>query len=155
MEFKETPDKYYAAWLLLHQTHLLLLKAREKELKKYKITFEESLTLGVIQRMGGNPTVSDISRLSIRGYHTIAAMVNRMARRGLLKREKRNGKESPGGVTITEKGHEAWLLASKREAVNAAISTLSEEERVQFMNLLKRVRDGAILYTAFQDTLQI
>lgn len=105
--------------------------------------------------MGGNPTVSDISHLSIRDYHTILALVNRMEKRGLLKREKRSGKGNPGSVTITEKGHQALIESLKREAIYASMSALTDEEREQFAVFLKKVRDAAVLYSALQDTPEI
>jgi DNA-binding MarR family transcriptional regulator len=154
-EFKDNFDRDYALWLLLHQTNVLLLKAREKELSKYRLTFDESSTLGIISRFEGPPTVSDISHLGIRGYHTISALIHRMEKRGLLKRERRSSKENPGGIRLTEKGQEALLLSSKRESITATMSTVIEEEREQFANLLKKIRDSAVLYSAMQDTPDI
>jgi DNA-binding MarR family transcriptional regulator len=150
----ETSDKDYLLFRMLHQSHLVVLKFREKELRKYRVTFEESNTLTVINRIGGKPTISDISHISIKGYHTISALINRMAKRGLIKKEKGTAK-NPQRIAITEKGTEALRLSLARESIKAAMSVFTEAEKDQLITLLKKMRNSAIHHSALQDTPEI
>lgn len=148
----EKTDKDYMLWRLLHQSHLMLLKMREKELKKFKISFEESQALTVINRLGGNPTISDISHVSIKSYHTIAALLKRMEKHGLLKIQKGSARKKPGRIALTEKGREALSLSIKRESIKASMSVFTSTEKNKLISLLKKARDSAIVHLAIQDT---
>ena len=74
----------------LHVAHMMVYKAREQELKNYGVSYEEVQTLNAIRTIGGKPTVTDITHISVKNYHTIAAIVKRIQRKGLVKKETRH-----------------------------------------------------------------
>lgn len=136
----------------LHVAHMMVFKAREQELKKYGISYEEVQTLKAILSIGGKPTVTDITHVSVKSYHTIAAIVKRLLRKGLVKKEQDPVTKRLWRLTITEKGQKSTNLALKTESLISIFSTFTENECSHLNSLLQRTCKSAILYTALKPT---
>lgn len=144
-------DRLLAAWVLMGQTWSAMYKAAERQLNKVGLTPEQIDTLWVCRDYPGPLTPAELSRLLFRGNQTVAGLLTRMERQGLVRRvPKRKGKPF-AEIQMTAKGEQ--LCASGIEELRALIanimSSLSAEELEQFQELLRKPRQKAL------DELQI
>src|SRR5512137_1455251 len=145
MEYDES-TKYYSdedndqdLWLLLTHTRYAVFRAREKELQRYGVSPEQVGLLFVVQALGNKATPAAISRHIIRQPHTVSALVDRMARRGLVKKVKDLDRKNLVRVVMTEKGQKTYELSTKRGPIHRIMTTLSDEERKEFRTYLERL----------------
>ena len=114
-----------------------------KELRKYNITTRETAVLLTIQYSGGNASLGEIARLLMRQNHTIYEIVRRMELRGLVRRIKSQGRNSPSRITSTKKGQQAFSNAMKMDSINQIFSSLSKEDSQKLNAYLEILRDKA------------
>ncbi|MBE9514025.1 MAG: MarR family transcriptional regulator [Chloroflexi bacterium] len=124
----------------------MVYKVLELELTKVGVTPMKTYVLEVCKEYRGSLTPAEISRLFFRESQTIAGLLARMEREGLIRRVPKRKGHPFTEVEITAKGEE--LLRPAREAVCPLItrimSSLSVEEHDQFQNLLLKVRRKAL-----------
>ena len=137
-------DRDYELWVLLLQARDVLFNAREKELRQYGISAMEAAALFIIQAIGDGATPTEISRWMIRAPHTISALLDRMEKKGLVRKSKDLDRKNLVRVSLTEKGKEAYNNSARRELIYSIISALSNEERQQLSKSLQTLRDRAL-----------
>jgi len=145
MEYDEAA-KFYSAededqdlWLLLTHTRYAVFRAREKELQRYGVSPEQVSVLFVVQALGNKATPAAIARHIIRQPHTVSALVDRMSRRGLVKKVKDLDRKNLVRVVMTEKGKKTYEISTKRGPIHRILSTLNEDEKKLFRSYLERV----------------
>lgn len=145
LEYDEAA-KYYSAedddqdlWLLLTHTRYAVFRAREKELQRYGVSPEQVGLLFVVQALGNKATPAAISRHIIRQPHTVSALVDRMTRRGLVKKVKDLDRKNLVRVVMTEKGKKTYELSTKRGPIHRIMSIMEEEERKNFRATLEKL----------------
>jgi DNA-binding MarR family transcriptional regulator len=145
MEYDESA-KFYAyededqdLWLLLTHTRYAVFRAREKELQRYGVSPEQVGLLFVVQALGNKATPAAISRHIIRQPHTVSALVDRMARRGLVKKVKDLDRKNLVRVVMTEKGKKTYDLSTKRGPIHRIMGILSPEEKQEFRTHLEKI----------------
>jgi MarR family transcriptional regulator, organic hydroperoxide resistance regulator len=145
MEYDEA-TKFYSAededkdlWLLLTHARYAIFRAREKELMRYGVSPEQVGLLFVVQALGNKATPAALSRHIIRQPHTVSALVDRMARRGLVKKVKDLDRKNLVRVVMTEKGQKTYELSTKRGPIHRIMNTLSEEEKTEFRSYLEKL----------------
>jgi len=136
-------DEDYNLWVLLHQTTDATLRARQKELDQSGISVIEVRVLVAIQAIGERATPSEISRRVFREPHSVSALLNRMEKRGLVKKTQDLDRKNLVRVSITEKGQQAYDKSIRRKSIRRIISSLSEEERQQLRSCLEKLRNKA------------
>jgi len=136
-------DEDYNLWVLLHQTTDALLRARQKELDQFDISVIEVGVLVVTQAIGEKATPSEISRRIFREPHTVSALLNRMEKKGLVKKTQDLDRKNLVRVSITEKGRQAYDNSTGRKSIRRIISSLSEEERQQLRSYLEKLQNKA------------
>jgi len=129
--------------VLLHQTTDAVLRARQKELDQFDISVIEVGVLVVTQAIGEKATPSEISRRIFREPHTVSALLNRMEKRGLVRKTQDLDRKNLVRVSITEKGHQAYDNSTGRKSIRRIISSLSEEERRQLRACLEKLQNKA------------
>jgi DNA-binding MarR family transcriptional regulator len=134
--FIDEDDKLYH---LFARARYLTFRAREKELQRYKLTPEQSQVLFVTGSLGNKATPAAISRLLLRQPHTVSAIVDRMATKGLLKKTKDLERRNMVRVVVTPKGLEAYKLSTKRGPIRRILGILNEKERKNFKDYLERI----------------
>ena len=144
----QIPDARLAAWSLLFQAFYAARKAEERRLFKAKVGLtHEKLTILQLATLYEDPlTPAEISRSLFRESQTIAAMLSRMEREGLVKRvPKRKGKPYTE-VIATAKGKELCGPAVEVTISFAMelMSCLSAEELEQLQKLLRKIRQKAL-----------
>ena len=137
-------DKVYNLWVLLHQTRDAIFKVRDKELAKHGISPAEAAALFIIQATGENVTPIEISRWMLREPHTVTGLLNRMEKKGLVRRSKDRDRKNLVRVSLTEKGKQVYNQSTERGSINSAISALSGPEQQQLGSYLQKLRDQAL-----------
>lgn len=138
-KFYSTEDEDQDLWLLLTHTRYAVFRAREKELQRYGVSPEQVGLLFVVQALGNKATPAAISRHIIRQPHTVSALVDRMARRGLVKKVKDLDRKNLVRVVITEKGKKIFDISTKRGPIHRIMGTLSETEKQEFRSYLEKL----------------
>jgi MarR family transcriptional regulator, organic hydroperoxide resistance regulator len=145
MEYDESV-KFYSAededqdlWLLLTHARYAVFRAREKELQRYGISPEQVGLLFVVQALGNQATPATLSRHILRQPHTVSALVDRMARRGLVRKVKDLDRKNLVRVVMTEKGQKMYELSTKRGPIHRILGTLDAQEKKEFRSYLERL----------------
>jgi MarR family transcriptional regulator, organic hydroperoxide resistance regulator len=138
-KFYSTEDEDQDLWLLLTHTRYAVFRAREKELQRYGVSPEQVSLLFVVQALGNKATPAAISRHIIRQPHTVSALVDRMARRGLVKKVKDLDRKNLVRVVMTEKGKKTYELSTKRGPIHRIMGSLNEDEKKDFRDYLQKL----------------
>lgn len=138
-KFFSYADEDQDLWLLFTHARYAIFRAREKELQRYGISPEQAGVLFVVQALGRKATPAEISRFILRQPHTVSALVDRMAKRGLVKKYKDLDKKNLVRVALTERGQKAYEYSTKRGPIHRILSNLSTSERKQFRDYLERL----------------
>jgi DNA-binding MarR family transcriptional regulator len=132
-------DEDQDLWLLLTHARYAVFRAREKELQRYGVSPEQVGLLFVVQALGNKATPAALSRYILRQPHTVSALVDRMARRGLVKKVKDLDRKNLVRVVMTDKGQKTYELSTKRGPIHRIMNSLSDEERKAFKSYLERI----------------
>ena len=138
-KFYSTEDQDQDLWLLLTHARYAVFRAREKELIRYGVSPEQMGLLFVVQALGNKATPAAISRHILRQPHTVSALVDRMARRGLVKKLKDLDRKNLVRVVMTEKGQKAYEFSTKRGPIHRIMNTLTAEERAELKSYLTKL----------------
>jgi DNA-binding MarR family transcriptional regulator len=138
-KFYTTDDEDQDLWLLLTHARYAVFRAREKELQRYGVSPEQVSLLFVVQALGNKATPVAISRHIIRQPHTVSALVDRMVRRGLVKKVKDLDRKNLVRVVMTEKGKKTYELSTKRGPIHRIMRSLEVKERDNFRVSLEKI----------------
>jgi DNA-binding MarR family transcriptional regulator len=136
-----SPSKVHALYPLFHNTDVIISRARELELASFGLTLEHGVLLHSLIKMGGSATLDEITEKTMRQYHSVSTLVNRMARLGLLKKVKYSDKKK-FQVSITDKGLSLYNQATCN-SLNMIFSVLSPEDQKTFAKYLQLLIDKA------------
>ena len=131
-------------WWTLVRTKRLMHKIRNKELKQANISLMEAGILFALREIGNKPTPADISRWLIREPHGISLTVNRMAKRGLVRKTRDTERKNLVRLEMTEKGQEAYLYAAQAMSIQNMMSSLSDEEQQKLDSYLLKLQSKAL-----------
>lgn len=137
-------DEDFIIWALLNQAKDTLFKVRGNELNQYGISATESQVLFTINDIGGKVTPAAISRRVYREHNTVTALLGRMEKKGLIKKERDQERKNIWRIEMTEKGKEIFRRSAKMESIHAVISILSAREVKNMETYLRRIRDNAL-----------
>jgi MarR family transcriptional regulator, organic hydroperoxide resistance regulator len=138
-KFYSAEDENQDLWLLLTHTRYAVFRAREKELQRYGLSPEQTGLLFVVRALGDKATPAELSRHLLRQPHTVSALIDRMAKGGLVKKVKDLERKNLVRVLITEKGQSAYELSTKRGPIHRIMQTLNQEEKRIFRGYLERI----------------
>lgn len=138
-EFEESAMN---TWAMLRQTWIAVNKAAEIKLAKVGLTPEKAAVLWACKDYPGTLTPAEIARLVFRENQTIAGLLNRMEKEGLVTRVPKRKGHPFTEVKITSKGEK---LASPgievyKTLIKGLVSGLSVDEQKQLQKLLKVLR---------------
>ncbi len=138
----EFTDPAMTTWTLLRQTHTAVNKVAEVKLAKKGLTPEKAAVLWACRDYPGVVTPAEVARLVFREAQTIAGLLNRMEREGLVKRvPKRKGRPyteirlTPKGKELVEPGIEVL-----KELILSLTEDMTNEEREGLNKGLARIR---------------
>jgi len=149
MEYDEKA-KYYSysdadhdLWILLTHTRYAIYRSREKELLRYGVSPEQVGVLFIVQALGNRATPSEISRYILRQPHTVSALIERMQKKGFVKKSHDLDKKNLIRVSLTEKGQKVYENSTKRGPIHRIMAVLSDQERIQLRGLLEKLHTQA------------
>lgn len=107
------------------------------------ISPEQAGLLFTVQAMDNKATPAPLSRHLMRQPHTVSALGDRMAKRGLIRKARDLDRKNLVRVKITEKGKKAYLPSTKRESIHRIIGSLDSKEKKAFRRNLERIFNKA------------
>jgi DNA-binding MarR family transcriptional regulator len=132
----------FPLWRLLDHTRYMIFRSREKELADFDLTPEQAFVLDIIHAAGGSTTITHIVDMSQHKHNSIGSLVDRMARAGLLKKNRTRKDRRAFRIVSTAKG-EALLEKVPRQSVTAMFACLGDDEKRELASLLSRVMKNA------------
>ena len=139
-------NQYTSVYMLLHQTSDLISQDIEYKLRTEGCVPEvQCALLFIVKTLKNHAAPSEISRLMLRQRHSTCRLIDRMVKKGLLKKTKDLERKTMKRVSLTDKGEEALqksLLAGK--VVERIVGALSDKEINCLMGHLQKLRDEAL-----------
>lgn len=135
-------DPAMTTWALLRQTWIVVNKVAEARLARIGLTPEKAAVLWACRDYPGVLTPAEISRLVFREAQSIAGLLNRMEKEGLVKRiPKRKGRPYTE-IKLTPKGEKLCgpAVDVMKGLVHGLTSDMSDEKRQEFHNALQSIR---------------
>jgi MarR family transcriptional regulator, organic hydroperoxide resistance regulator len=139
MKLLSEGDLDYDLWILLTRARNLVFRARELELQRYGLTPEQALILNVVHNSLEKLTPAEMARLIFRKPHTVSAMLDRMEEKGLIKKTMDPNRKNMVRIVLTEKGHKAYEITTKRGPIHRILGSLSQVERDQLNRNLEKI----------------
>ena len=127
------------AWAQLRHTWIAMNKVAENRLLELGLTPETVGVLWACRDYPGPLHPAEIARLVSRAPHTVAGMLNRLEKEGLIVRVPKEPGHPFTEVKLTAKGEEACAPAIDilKDAIAETMSVLSEEEFQQILGLTR------------------
>lgn len=140
------PDTALTAWVTMAQTWSAMYKAAERKLAKVGLTPEQIDVLWVCRDYPGQLTPAELSRLIFRESQSVAGLLLRMEREGLVRRVPKRKGHPFTEVQITPKGEEMCRpgIEVLMALIAKIVSSLSAEELGQLQELLRKLRKNAL-----------
>lgn len=118
-----------------------LMKAKQSHVEKYGLTATEFHLLLVVDQLGDGATPAELSRVLVRKPSSTTTLLNRMTKRGLVRRV--NHPYNVGNVkkvVMTKKGREAFELARQQDVTLKIMQAIPEQDFKQLWLLLEKLR---------------
>jgi DNA-binding MarR family transcriptional regulator len=123
-------------WTTLVNTKDAISKLRQRELKQYHISAEQTGVLSILRRVPGGLTPAEISRRLLRDPSSVTVILNRMVAKGLISKSKDKKKKNLIRVTLTKKGDDLYSRILKRMCIYGLFAVLSDEQCQQLQACL-------------------
>lgn len=124
--------------ILYIRTFHIIEDAIKKELRRNGIQPIIGAMIAEIYRQG-NPSPTELAKVSRRKPQTITAIVDRMEAKGLVRRVTNERKKNTYRIYLTEKGLSVYQKILMIDVFNQSIETLTEEKRKQFQECLEEI----------------
>jgi len=138
-------DEVYNLWVQIHRVVDLIVRARERELRRYGIPIRQVATLFAVHAFGSDATLTRLAQFLERRPHTVSSILTRMEKDGLVKKTNDQERRNVIHVELTDKGQTAYRHTTRRESINAIIGELSSDEQKQLKRLLDKLEARARL----------
>jgi len=136
-------SEYLNLWVDLIHTNDAISKVRQKELKPFDVTPEQTGILFCLTLVAKNPTPADLSRMLIKDRSSITLMLNRMETKGLISKRVDDKNKNLVRVSITEKGRKIYIQIIDKFSIYRIFSGLTDEQCQQLQTYLKLLQARA------------
>jgi DNA-binding MarR family transcriptional regulator len=143
----EKVAKAFQLWILLHQARDAVYNARNKDLLQYGISPEEAEILRALSCLGATATPAKLARWVYRKQNTVAGILDRMQRKGLLTLRKDTKIKNLVRISLTEEGKTAYKAVNKRQLIYHIFKVIPEDKYDEFETCLTGIRDAALKKT--------
>ena len=135
--------KYYRLYRLLVVVREATQKAVKSDVAKHGILPRQAAVLVTLINIGREATPRELSENLLRESHSMAEILIRMERRGLVRRIKNPGN---GRITIaiTEKGKQFAKIINENKSVSHLMSCLTREEQEQLYHCMKKLAEKSL-----------
>jgi len=135
---KEDPD--INLLIMLDQSSSVITTAVELELKLLRTTQAQVRILNMLSRENRPVTIDELSNWTFKEFNSVSTLINRMEKHGLIKKIKKN-EDLKTYIVPTEKGNVLYHKKVKEQSIHLIFGSLSDEEKKQLYNILKKLRD--------------
>lgn len=122
-----------------------LMKVKQNQVDEFGLTAAEFHLLLVVDQLGDGAIPAELSRVLVRKPSSTTTLLNRMTKRGLVRRV--NHPYNVGNVkkvVMTKKGREAFELARQGDVTLKIMQAMPEKDFEQLWLLLEKLREIAI-----------
>ncbi len=137
-------DQDFDLLVALSHTTNAIVRARERELHRYSITYMQAAVLFTIKAIGDQATPAEIARWLFREPHSVSGLLARMEKAGLIVKTKDLKRKNMVRVSLTKSGEQAYEQSIKRESIHQIMASLSKEERELLRSGLRVLRKKAL-----------
>ena len=140
IRIKKQEDPDIGLLILFDQTSSVLTTAVELELKSKRMTQPQARILHMLSRENKPATMDELADWTYKGYNSVSTLINRMEKRGLVKKIKKDG-DLKTYIVPTEEGNIMYHKKVTERSIHLIFDKLSDTEKKQLFNLLTKVRD--------------
>ena len=126
----------YKIWQLFCYTYRLIDSTNRIIFRKYGLSPSTVAILSMLYQTGQNFKPVELAIICKRKPNTITAILNRMEKQGLLKKNKDKYRKNAKRVCLTEKGQIIFQNVMNNNIYHEIFATLSKERRKQFTECL-------------------
>ena len=139
-------DSAFTTYALLRQTWAAVNKVAESKLAKVDLTPEKVAVLWACRDYPGTLTPAEIARLIFRENQTVAGLLNRMEKEGLVKRIPKRKGHPYTEVKLTAKGEKACApgIEVMKKVVTDLAAHLPVEKQEQLQDSMRMIREKAL-----------
>ena len=135
--------------VLMGQVHMLVFYSMERKLRQSPISAQGLWFLDTVLMLGDHATPGEVAKLMVRRHNTATTMLDRLVKKGFLKREKVKGQgiRPQVRISLTEIGRQVYEDTKRMSSVAvipAILSCFSPEEKQEFRRLLFKLRKKAV-----------
>jgi DNA-binding MarR family transcriptional regulator len=112
------------------------------ELAQYQMSQSQVKVMHLLAQSEEGLTPGQLSESAIRELNSITTLINRMQKKGLVKKVKRNGANRTY-VILTDKGMDIYANTVTERSIMLIFDTLSDEEKSQLTSLLSKLQTKA------------
>lgn len=130
-------------WVLLHQASDAVAKVREFELEQLGSSMMQAAIIAIMKRIGAPATTAQITKWLLREHHTVAALLDRMLKHGLIKTVEDPKNKKRKLFTPSEKGEELYIKSRDISTINRIFSLIGDKKG-SFGAQLRAIRDKSL-----------
>jgi DNA-binding MarR family transcriptional regulator len=134
----------YMLLAMIKQTADALMKVRQKELKKFGITPEQSGAMAIIYALGGQATAAELSRILFRKPNSMTILLRRLEKQGLIKKTPDRKQKNIIRLSLTARGLQRRINSSRVNTLDRIFSKVSKARQRQLWISLEKVRNQAL-----------
>jgi DNA-binding MarR family transcriptional regulator len=139
MEYYYAEDPSLSFYQLFRRISAAMHRERRKELRKYRVSDSEVGVLFFAHASNNSITPAGISKQMVQDNHATTQLINRMEKRGLLKKVKDLPRANMVRVVLTKKGELVLQNTLTTPSGDKALSALSSVEKKHFVSYLHKV----------------
>jgi len=132
-------DPRVQLYALFDSTRETIQKAVKLELAQYQMSQSQVKVMHMLAQSAAGLTISQLSESAIRELNSVTTLINRMQKKGLVRKEKRDG-DNKTYIILTDKGLDIYNNTVTERSIMLIFETLSEEERNQLTLLLSKLQ---------------
>ena len=127
---------------LLDSTRETIQKAVKLELAQYQMSQSQVKVMHMLAQSEEGLTPTQLSESAIRELNSITTLVNRMQKKGLVAKVKRDG-DNKTYIVLTDKGMNIYNNTVTERSITLIFDALSDEEKRQLTSLLSKLQTKA------------
>lgn len=129
-------DRNYTLAAQIIQVADIFIKIREREMIPQNLSATAADVFFLVDAMGKGSTPVKISRMMMRERHSVATILVRKEKHGLIKRTKDMEDKHQIRITLTAKGKKALHEAMKKKGITNVMAKLTAEQRSKLAKAL-------------------
>ena len=141
-EIFDHQDIQHRVWINWYHTDGLVTKYADNSLIKIRgLSYQQFLVLIVMNKLGANANATEIAELLGKNTNTLSTMLDRMEKKGLVKKTRDTQDRRLVWAVMTPKGQEKLTAATKASLLvfEQLASCFSKEEMNKFDTLLEKL----------------